>query len=152
MSMQGNLRLPAERTGVMIRQQTELEPESVRSIGVVLNRDFEFGARFHLRLLSRSCAMAVASANERADRIRRCGWGKRAQTAKRRSVFRAADQLLCPASCHTIADLIKFAQRTARLELPLIDKTGLTGLYSIPFVDSDHASQRTLPDPHSSTC
>jgi uncharacterized protein (TIGR03435 family) len=40
-----------------------------------------------------------------------------------------------PSSCHTMADLIKFAQRTARLELPLIDKTGLTGLYSIPSVD-----------------
>src|SRR5215471_3785741 len=40
-----------------------------------------------------------------------------------------------PASCHTMADLIKFAQRTARLELPLIDKTGLTGLYRIPSVD-----------------
>jgi uncharacterized protein (TIGR03435 family) len=40
-----------------------------------------------------------------------------------------------PSSCHTMADLIKFAQRTARLELPLIDKTGLTGLYRIPSVD-----------------
>ena len=34
-----------------------------------------------------------------------------------------------------MADLIKFAQRTARLEMPLVDKTGLTGMYSIPFVD-----------------
>jgi uncharacterized protein (TIGR03435 family) len=40
-----------------------------------------------------------------------------------------------PASCHTMADLIKLAQRTARLELPIIDKTGLTGLYSIPAAD-----------------
>lgn len=40
-----------------------------------------------------------------------------------------------PSSCHSIADLIKFAQRTSPIELPLIDKTGLTGMYSIPFVD-----------------
>jgi uncharacterized protein (TIGR03435 family) len=40
-----------------------------------------------------------------------------------------------PGSCHSMAYLIKFAQRTARLEMPLVDKTGLTGMYSIPFVD-----------------
>ena len=40
-----------------------------------------------------------------------------------------------PASCHSIADLTKFAQRTARLELPVIDKTGLTGLYNMKAVD-----------------
>jgi uncharacterized protein (TIGR03435 family) len=40
-----------------------------------------------------------------------------------------------PGSCHSIADLIRVAQRTARLELPLIDKTGLTGLYNIPSLD-----------------
>jgi uncharacterized protein (TIGR03435 family) len=40
-----------------------------------------------------------------------------------------------PNSCHSMADLVKFAQRGARLELPVIDKTGLTGLYSIPSVD-----------------
>jgi bla regulator protein blaR1 len=40
-----------------------------------------------------------------------------------------------PASCHTMADLIKLAQRTARLELPIIDKTGLRGLYSIASAD-----------------
>jgi uncharacterized protein (TIGR03435 family) len=40
-----------------------------------------------------------------------------------------------PASCHSMADLVKFAQRTARLELPIVDKTGLTGLYRIEGVD-----------------
>jgi uncharacterized protein (TIGR03435 family) len=40
-----------------------------------------------------------------------------------------------PASCHSMADLVKFAQRTGRLELPVIDKTGLTGLYTIQGVD-----------------
>ena len=42
---------------------------------------------------------------------------------------------LDPSSCHSMADLIMLAQRTARIELPLIDKTGLTGLYNIPFLD-----------------
>ncbi len=40
-----------------------------------------------------------------------------------------------PASCHSMADLVKFAQRTAHLELPVIDKTALTGLYSMQGVD-----------------
>jgi uncharacterized protein (TIGR03435 family) len=40
-----------------------------------------------------------------------------------------------PSSCHTMADLVKFAQRAGRLELPVVDKTGLTGLYSIQAVD-----------------
>ena len=40
-----------------------------------------------------------------------------------------------PGSCHSMEDLTIFAQRTARLELPVIDKTGLTGLYSFPPVD-----------------
>jgi uncharacterized protein (TIGR03435 family) len=34
-----------------------------------------------------------------------------------------------------MADLVKFAQRTAHLELPVIDKTPLTGLYSMQGVD-----------------
>jgi uncharacterized protein (TIGR03435 family) len=40
-----------------------------------------------------------------------------------------------PASCHSMADFVKFAQRTARLEMPVIDKTGLTGLYDMQLVD-----------------
>jgi uncharacterized protein (TIGR03435 family) len=40
-----------------------------------------------------------------------------------------------PSSCHTMADLIKIAQRTARLELPIVDKTGLAGLYNMQAVD-----------------
>jgi uncharacterized protein (TIGR03435 family) len=40
-----------------------------------------------------------------------------------------------PASCHSIADLIIVGQRTAHLDLPLVDKTGLTGLYRIQSVD-----------------
>jgi uncharacterized protein (TIGR03435 family) len=40
-----------------------------------------------------------------------------------------------PASCHSMADLVKFAQRTARLDLPIVDKTALTGLYNMQFVD-----------------
>jgi uncharacterized protein (TIGR03435 family) len=40
-----------------------------------------------------------------------------------------------PSSCHTMADLAVFAQRTARLELPVIDKTGLTGLYNLQALD-----------------
>jgi uncharacterized protein (TIGR03435 family) len=34
-----------------------------------------------------------------------------------------------------MADLAVFAQRTARLELPVIDKTGLTGLYNLQALD-----------------
>jgi uncharacterized protein (TIGR03435 family) len=40
-----------------------------------------------------------------------------------------------PSSCHTMADLAVFAQRTARLELPVIDKTSLTGLYNLQALD-----------------
>jgi uncharacterized protein (TIGR03435 family) len=40
-----------------------------------------------------------------------------------------------PGSCHSMADLLRFASRVARLERPLIDKTGLNGLYNIPSID-----------------
>ena len=40
-----------------------------------------------------------------------------------------------PSSCHSISDLAMFAQRTARLELPVIDNTGLAGLYNLQAVD-----------------
>jgi uncharacterized protein (TIGR03435 family) len=40
-----------------------------------------------------------------------------------------------PGSCHSMADLIRFAGRVARLERPLIDRTGLNGLYNIPSID-----------------
>jgi uncharacterized protein (TIGR03435 family) len=40
-----------------------------------------------------------------------------------------------PSSCHSVSDLAMFAQRTARLEFPVIDKTGLTGLYNMQTVD-----------------
>lgn len=57
---------------------------------------------------------------------------------KLENVDQCADQptsFFDSASCHSIADFIKVAQRTARLELPVVDKTGLTGLYSFQSVD-----------------
>ena len=39
------------------------------------------------------------------------------------------------ASCHSMADLVRFGTRVGRFDWPLIDKTGLTELYSIPSVD-----------------
>jgi uncharacterized protein (TIGR03435 family) len=62
--------------------------------------------------------------------------------AKNGPKLRSADQCMDQptsffdsASCHSITDLIKVAQRTARLDLPLVDKTGLTGLYRLESVD-----------------
>jgi uncharacterized protein (TIGR03435 family) len=43
--------------------------------------------------------------------------------------------LFDPASCHSMADLVKFATRVGRLDRPVVDKTGLAGLYSMPSVD-----------------
>jgi uncharacterized protein (TIGR03435 family) len=43
--------------------------------------------------------------------------------------------LFDPASCHSMADLVKFATRVGRLDRPVVDQTGLTGLYSMPSVD-----------------
>jgi uncharacterized protein (TIGR03435 family) len=43
--------------------------------------------------------------------------------------------LFDPASCHSMADLVKFATRVGRLDRPVVDKTGLTGLYSMLSVD-----------------
>jgi uncharacterized protein (TIGR03435 family) len=40
-----------------------------------------------------------------------------------------------PGSCHSMADLVRFASRVARLDRPLVDKTGLAGLYDIPSID-----------------
>ena len=40
-----------------------------------------------------------------------------------------------PASCHSMADLVRFGTRVVRFDRPLVDKTGLTELYSIPSVD-----------------
>jgi uncharacterized protein (TIGR03435 family) len=40
-----------------------------------------------------------------------------------------------PGSCHSIADLVRFASRISGLDRPLLDKTGLTGLYNIRSVD-----------------
>jgi len=43
--------------------------------------------------------------------------------------------LFDPTSCHSMADLVRFGTRVGRFDRPLIDKTGLTELYSIPSVD-----------------
>jgi uncharacterized protein (TIGR03435 family) len=40
-----------------------------------------------------------------------------------------------PGSCHSMADLLKFASRVGRLDRPLVDKTGLTSLYNMPAID-----------------
>ena len=40
-----------------------------------------------------------------------------------------------PASCHSVADLVRLGTRVGRFDRPLVDKTGLTELYSIPSVD-----------------
>jgi uncharacterized protein (TIGR03435 family) len=40
-----------------------------------------------------------------------------------------------PASCHSMADLVRCGTRVGRFDRPLVDKTGLTELYGIPSVD-----------------
>ena len=40
-----------------------------------------------------------------------------------------------PASCHSMADLVRFGTRVGRFDRPLVDKTVTHGLYSIPSVD-----------------
>jgi uncharacterized protein (TIGR03435 family) len=52
-----------------------------------------------------------------------------------------------PASCHSMADLIRLASRVARLDRPVVDKTGLTGLYSIPVDWSAFISGGPRPEP-----
>jgi uncharacterized protein (TIGR03435 family) len=40
-----------------------------------------------------------------------------------------------PGSCHSMSDLVRFASRMAGLEQPIVDRTGLTGLYTIPGIN-----------------
>ena len=40
-----------------------------------------------------------------------------------------------PGSCHSMADLVRFASRMAGLEQPIVDKTGLAGLYTMPAIN-----------------
>lgn len=52
-----------------------------------------------------------------------------------------------PGSCHSMSDLVRLASRVTRMDRPLVDKTGLTGLYSIPVDWSAFVAGAPRPEP-----